>query len=97
MTEPTSKRIVVYSKAGCPFCSLLKIELDKRGLVYHEIDLTDDKARQRFYANAGVGTMPQLYVTNEKASLTMPSGQAFGGWSDVSKDWEAIENALELS
>jgi glutaredoxin len=90
--EPTAKRIVVYSKAGCPFCSLLKNELSKRGFAYEEYDLTDDSIRSDFYANAGVDKVPQLFVTDQNTTITQPSGSRLGGWSDVSKNWQAIES-----
>ncbi len=84
--------IVVYSKAGCPFCSLLKMELGKRGLGYTEYDLSDDSIRAEFYANTGVSTVPQVFLTEEKTSLTQPSGHCIGGWTECSLDWQVLEN-----
>ena len=90
-TEQSS--IAVYSKQGCPFCSLLKMELGKRGFDYSEFDLSDDATRQSFYAETGVNTVPQVFIHAEKASLTQPFGVRIGGWSEVSSDWEALEKA----
>ncbi len=84
-------RIVVYSKEGCPFCSLLKNELRKRGLTYEEIDLSDDAERQLFYERAGVRTVPQLYLADESHTLEEPTGARIGGWTEVSRDWKALE------
>lgn len=84
--------IVVYSKAGCPFCSLLKMELAKRGFAYVEYDLTDDSLRQQFYDATGTTTVPQLFLTYDTPSLTSPSGLRIGGWSDVSQNWHLLEN-----
>lgn len=86
------EQIVVYSKAGCPFCSLLKMELGKRGLVYTEFDLSDDSTRQEFYAHTGTNTVPQLFLTTQEPGLTQPSGRRIGGWSEVSSAWDVIEN-----
>ena len=66
-------RIVVYSKAGCPFCSLLKMELDKRDIPYDEIDLSDDSLRADFYARIGASTVPQVFI----------DGQHIGGSDDL--------------
>ena len=85
-------QIVVYSKSGCPFCSLLKAELKKRGLTYTEYDLTDDSIRSEFYENTGVSSVPQLFLTDEETSLTCPSGRRIGGWTDVSSDWKVFDN-----
>lgn len=85
--------IVVYSKDGCPFCSLLKAELRKRGFAYREFDLTDDSVRQEFYANTGTNTVPQLFVADSTVTLTHPSGRRIGGWSEVNGDWQSLEIA----
>jgi glutaredoxin 3 len=86
-------RIVIYSKAWCPYCSLLKAELAARGYTYSEFDLSDDSLRQQFYARTGTNSVPQLFISDEPASLTEPSGQHIGGWDAVSRDWEAMEIA----
>jgi glutaredoxin len=84
-------RIVVYSKLGCPFCSLIKMELVKRGLTYTEVDLTDDRLRQEFYEKTGANTVPQVFLIEDDASLADPVGCRLGGYSDVSKDWSVLE------
>lgn len=89
--EPNTKHIVVYSKAGCPFCSLLKNGLRRRGKEYVEIDVSDDATRQGFYDAAGVNTVPQLFITDQPCTPTQPSGERVGGWSEVSKAWETLD------
>lgn len=84
--------ITVYSKVGCPFCSLLKAELRKRNISYTEFDLTDDSIRQQFYAVSGTNTVPQVYVGEEATGLTKPAGVHIGGWTEVSANWQALEN-----
>jgi glutaredoxin len=83
-------QIVVYSKLGCPFCSLLKMELMKRSLTYTEVDLTDDALRQEFYGKTETNTVPQVFLMEDDASLTDPVGRRLGGYSDVSKDWSVL-------
>lgn len=89
--EPNTKHIVVFSKDGCPFCALLKNGLVRRGKEFTEVDLSNDATRQEFYANAGVNTVPQLYVTDQPWEVTKPSGERIGGWSEVSKAWESLD------
>lgn len=84
-------RIVVYSKEGCPFCSLLKLELRKRDLTFEEVDLSDDSLRQQFYERTGTRTVPQLYVADAGHSIEEPTGARIGGWTEVSKNWAALE------
>lgn len=88
------KRIIVYTKKGCPFCSLLKMELDKRGFEYDSFDLSDDATRAEFYRNSGTTSVPQLYITSEASSLITPSGVNIGGYSDVSKDWKVLTDTM---
>jgi len=85
--------VVVYSKAGCPFCSLLKMEMKKRGIEFDEIDLSNDANRQAFYDRVGVNTVPQVFLSDENHSITNPSGQRLGGWTEVSTNWEAFDTA----
>jgi glutaredoxin len=86
--------LYLVSKAGCPFCSLLKLELRKRGATFTEVDASDDVDRKAFYAivGEGVNSVPQLFATEEVFSLAAPSGRRLGGWDDVSTDWSVIDS-----
>ena len=84
--------IVVYSKEGCPYCSLLKAELRKRGLAYQEFDLTDDATRKEFYANTDTNSVPQLFLADGVCGLTAPTGTRIGGWTEVSQNWTVFES-----
>ncbi len=83
-------RIVVYTKGGCPFCSLLKLELAKSGFSYESVDLSDDATRQEFYSRAGVNTVPQVYKAGEDHSLTNLTGERLGGWSDLKDNMDLL-------
>lgn len=83
-------RIVVYTKEGCPFCSLLKLELVKKGIAYESVDLSHDATRQEFYDRAGVNTVPQVYKAGEDHSLTNLTGERLGGWSDLKGKFELL-------
>lgn len=84
--------LVIYSKDGCPFCSVLKRELRERGYAFVEVDLSDDSLRQEFYANTGVKSVPQVFTYEGLPDLTNPSGLHIGDWSTVSGDWARLEN-----
>jgi glutaredoxin len=90
-------RLIVYSKKGCPFCSLLKAELATRRITYEEFDLSDDAVRALFYENSGKKSVPQIYLTEGEATLTSPSGESLGGWSDVSKSLGTLADRLAAS
>jgi len=84
--------IVVYSKNGCPFCSLLKMELNKRGHSFTEFDLTDDSIRQEFYSKTGTGSVPQVFLTPEEPQFDSPSGVCLGGYTDLANNWEVLDS-----
>lgn len=83
-------KVIIYTKGGCPFCSLLKAELTRRGIPFESIDLSNDAARQEFYDATGTKTVPQLYLTSTGNPLMDPGAVRLGGWSDVSKSWETL-------
>ncbi len=87
-------RVVVYSKQGCPFCSLLKLELGKRRITYDEFDLSDDNVRKAFYAASGANTVPQVYVTDVECGVDSPSGTSLGGYESVSTSWNTLIKML---
>lgn len=87
-------RLVIYSKKGCPFCSLLKAELANRRISYESHDLSDDVVRASFYANSGKKSVPQVYLTENVATLTEPSGESLGGWDSVSKHLDSLAKRL---
>jgi glutaredoxin len=87
-------RLLVYSKKGCPFCSLLKAELATRRIDYESFDLSNDDVRASFYQNSGKKSVPQVYLTEGEASLTSPSGESLGGWTEVSKLLESLADRL---
>lgn len=76
-------RYVMFSKAGCPFCSLMKAALKREGIPFEIIDLTEDAKRVEFYALSGKSTVPQLYWTDFSHDSTELSGESLGGWSEV--------------
>lgn len=86
------QRIVVYTKEGCPFCSLLKMEMKKRGYEFEQVDLSNDANRQRFYDRVGVNTVPQLFLADDDHTDENPSGTRIGGWTEVSRNWEMLES-----
>jgi ribonucleoside-diphosphate reductase beta chain len=85
------QRLVIYTKAFCPYCALLKQELTRRDIPFTVVDLTDDDLRKEFYENTGTSTVPQLFVTNQAVSNTAPKGERLGGYSDVAKDFSRVE------
>jgi ribonucleoside-diphosphate reductase beta chain len=81
------REIVIYSKEGCPYCSILKASLTNRGVSFTEVDLSDVAIRRAFYAKTGTNSVPQLFVSTADGSDTNPSGDRIGGWQEAQKLW----------
>lgn len=83
-------RLVVYGKQDCPYCHLVKDSLARIGVGYQYVSLDDEDQRQEFYANSGVKSVPQMYLTNQSFSETNPSGEALGGWDSFDTHIEKL-------
>jgi glutaredoxin 3 len=68
---PTVK---VYTKSHCPYCVRAKALLDRKGVVYEEIDAEGDDALRTWLVEAtGQRTVPQIFV----------DGRSLGGFTDI--------------
>lgn len=57
--------IIIYSKDPCPYCVRAKMLLQKKGVKFREIKITDDKTREEMIAKSGGRmTVPQIFIGN---------------------------------
>jgi glutaredoxin 3 len=75
--------IRIYTTAYCSYCRAAKALLDRKGVAYQEIDLSeDDEARDALTERTGQRTVPQIFI-----------GEAHvGGFTDL----DALERAGKL-
>lgn len=65
------KKLIVYTKAGCGYCTQAKDHLQKLNIAYEEINITDDPvAREKLLAE-GHRSLPVLYAGDD---LLVPGG-----------------------
>ena len=57
-------KVEIYTKNNCIWCDRAKLLLDSKDIEFKEIDLSDDKTREKFYNSIGenVKTVPQIYI-----------------------------------
>jgi len=69
--------IIVYTADYCPYCRSAKALLDKKGLDYKEIDVTNDsELRDKLVTMTnGRTTVPQIFI----------DGKSIGGFTDLQK------------
>ncbi len=69
-------KITIYTASYCPYCTKSKELLASKGLVFEEIDVTDDSAaRQALVIKAeGRKTVPQIFIGDK----------GIGGFTDLS-------------
>lgn len=73
MSKP---KVEIYTKWGCPYCVAAKALLDKKGVAYHEIDVTmgGEKRAEMVSRVPGASTVPQVLIDDTP----------FGGFDDIS-------------
>ncbi|MGE5547083.1 MAG: glutaredoxin 3 [Solirubrobacterales bacterium] len=59
--------VEIYSTKICPYCVRAKRLLDKKGVAYTEIDVTNDAALRDFMVQRAGGrqTVPQIFINGE--------------------------------
>ncbi|MEI8320995.1 MAG: glutaredoxin 3 [Alphaproteobacteria bacterium] len=59
-----SKKIRIYTASYCPYCVKAKMLLDRKGLSYEEIDVTNkSEEREKLVVKAqGRKTVPQIFI-----------------------------------
>ena len=70
-----SQIIEIYTTAYCGYCVRAKDLLTKRGIPYHEIDVTADDSRRQWLVEASGGrrTVPQIFIR----------GRSIGGYQEL--------------
>lgn len=58
---PTNSEVTVYTIPGCPFCSLVKHDLDTQGVTYTTVLLDEKEDREAFKLAHLVSTFPQVF------------------------------------
>jgi glutaredoxin 3 len=67
--------VEMYVTNHCPYCVSAKALLDKRGVKYQVIDITNDPGKRSWLVQAtgGKRTVPQIFI----------GGKAVGGSDDI--------------
>jgi len=60
------KKIQIYTTSYCPFCVKAKLLLNKKKIVFSEIDVSNDESlREKMSAMAnGARSVPQIFADN---------------------------------
>jgi len=78
-------KIVVYTVDYCPYCKNAKALLNKKGVDFEEIDITDNENEMREELGVMTGgktTVPQIFI----------NGESIGGFTDI----KALEDSGKL-
>jgi glutaredoxin 3 len=60
MSQP---KITIYTTRYCPYCHAAKALLNKKGVTFDEIDVSDPGLRQKMTQRAnGQRTVPQIFI-----------------------------------
>lgn len=76
-------KVIVYSSAQCPYCTMAKQLLDRKGVKYDEIRVDmDPSKREEMMQKSKQRTVPQIFINNK----------AIGGYTDML----ALDRAKQL-
>ena len=76
-------KVEVYSTAQCPYCSMAKQLLERKGVNYSEVRVDKDPAkRQEMMTKSRQRTVAQIFI----------NGQSVGGYTDL----VALDRAKKL-
>lgn len=83
MTDPNTTAtggdtptVEIYHKTWCPYSRAALALLDRMGIAYRDIDVTDDRVGEReMIARAGRHTVPQVFI----------HGEPIGGFDDLAR------------
>ncbi len=76
-------KVIIYTKEYCPYCQAAKQLLSSKGVLFEEIDVTDNEDRlEKLIERTGHQTVPQVFI-----------GEKFvGGFTEL----KALDNSGEL-
>lgn len=67
-------KVIVYSKRGCKYCTMAKQLLDRKGISYEVVELTNNKDLFiKLASQTGQNTVPLIFINDE----------FIGGYSDL--------------
>ncbi|ADE29715.1 glutaredoxin 3 [Rickettsia prowazekii] len=67
MNKSILHTIIIYTLASCPYCIKAKALLDKKNVIYEEIEvsnLTQEEKEKFIKKSGGKSTVPQIFIDN---------------------------------
>lgn len=60
-------KVIIYSKAHCPYCAKAKLLFAEKEVKYEEIDITNDHASREIMIEKAFGrtTVPQIFIDDK--------------------------------
>ena len=60
------KKVEIYTANNCPFCVKAKTLLNKKNVMFNEVDVSNDNALREKMSNMtnGKRTVPQIFINN---------------------------------
>ena len=60
------KKIILYSKNLCGYCTMAKSWLNNKNVVYEEINIDEPEIREKFMKDyPDLRSMPQIFIDNK--------------------------------
>ncbi|MBP7709552.1 MAG: glutaredoxin 3 [Rickettsiales bacterium] len=60
------KKVLIYTTTVCPYCTRAKALLQRKGVAFTEIKITDDEVRNEMMKKSGGRmTVPQIFIDDK--------------------------------
>lgn len=70
------KKVIVYSKDYCPYCTRAKALLQQKSVAFEEINIEGKtEVAEKLFAQTGFRTVPQIFIGDE----------CIGGFTDLAE------------
>ncbi len=89
-------KVEIYTKSWCPYSTRAKSQLDFKGVLYEEIDVTTDTVREmEMVKRSGRHTVPQIFINDQHlgGNDDLLAAEASGRLDDLLNDREQGEAA----
>ena len=59
-------KVIIYTSNNCPYCVKAKILLDKKHILFEEINIANDEMREKMIIQSGgKKTVPQIFINDQ--------------------------------
>lgn len=83
--------VILYTMDGCPFCTMMKEQLDELGIGYHERDINEYKEEYDLFVEVTENEFVPSFMIIENYKSKTPTPHVFAPERDYNEIVEGVE------